>query len=108
MTSPGPDPAAGTRDSAHPAGPGDGAEAGWKGEETPGPAAPAARPAGPAEETEPAMTDMSERSEVSTDRDEDIRAADPEEGITSMQNLHAQDTSQAEGDAVPDAPGRLD
>ncbi|WP_406096046.1 hypothetical protein [Kitasatospora purpeofusca] len=45
------------------------------------------------------MTDMSARSEVSVDRDEDVRAADPEEGITSMQNLHAQDTSQAEGES---------
>jgi hypothetical protein len=60
---------------------------------------------GPAEETEPAMTDMSERSEVSSDREEDVRAADPEEGITSMQNLHAQDTSQAEGDPMLDEPG---
>ncbi|MFH9352899.1 hypothetical protein [Kitasatospora sp. NPDC017646] len=51
------------------------------------------------------MTDMSERSEVSTDREEDVRATDPEEGITSMQNLHAQDTSQAEGDPVLDEPG---
>ncbi|MGW3041315.1 hypothetical protein ACWC9T_15045 [Kitasatospora sp. NPDC001159] len=51
------------------------------------------------------MTDMSERSEVSSDREEDVRAADPEEGITSMQNLHAQDTSQAEGDAMLDEPG---
>ncbi|WP_158834685.1 hypothetical protein [Streptomyces sp. NRRL S-350] len=54
------------------------------------------------------MTDMSERSQPSTDREEDVRAADPEEGITSMQNLHAQDTSQAEGDAMLDQPGRLD
>ncbi|MFJ4672626.1 hypothetical protein [Kitasatospora purpeofusca] len=45
------------------------------------------------------MTDMSARSEVSVDRDEDVRAADPEEGITSTQNLHAQDTSQAEGES---------
>ncbi|MET8624353.1 hypothetical protein ABZW30_11455 [Kitasatospora sp. NPDC004669] len=51
------------------------------------------------------MTDMSERSEVSSDREEDVRAADPEEGITSMQNLHAQDTSQAEGDPMLDEPG---
>ncbi|MFF2043432.1 hypothetical protein ACGFZP_24750 [Kitasatospora sp. NPDC048239] len=50
------------------------------------------------------MTDMSARSEVSVDQDEDVRAADPEEGITSMQNLHAQETSQAEGDAL-DEPG---
>ncbi|WP_188306299.1 hypothetical protein [Streptomyces sp. CBMA123] len=50
------------------------------------------------------MTDMSARSEVSTDREEDVRAADPEEGITSMQNLHAQDTSQAEGDSMLDEP----
>ncbi|MFI9365779.1 hypothetical protein ACIG5E_32720 [Kitasatospora sp. NPDC053057] len=50
------------------------------------------------------MTDMSERSEVSTDREEDVRAADPEEGITSMQNLHAQDTSQAEGAPMLDEP----
>ncbi|MDY0816508.1 hypothetical protein [Kitasatospora purpeofusca] len=45
------------------------------------------------------MTDMSARSEVSVDQDEDVRAADPEEGITSTQNLHAQDTSQAEGES---------
>ncbi|MEV7602025.1 hypothetical protein AB0O91_32125 [Kitasatospora sp. NPDC089797] len=51
------------------------------------------------------MTDMSARSEVSTDREEDVRAADPEDGITSMQNLHAQDTSQAEGDPMLDEPG---
>ncbi|WP_158845604.1 hypothetical protein [Streptomyces sp. NRRL WC-3742] len=51
------------------------------------------------------MTDMSDRSEPSTDRDEDVRAADPEEGITSMQNVHAQDTSQAEGEAMMDEPG---
>ncbi|WBP90652.1 hypothetical protein [Kitasatospora cathayae] len=51
------------------------------------------------------MTDMSERSEVSTDREDDVRAADPEEGITSMQNLHAQDTSQAEGAPMLDEPG---
>ncbi|MFJ9773094.1 hypothetical protein ACIRVF_17950 [Kitasatospora sp. NPDC101157] len=51
------------------------------------------------------MTDMSERSKVSTNREEDVRAADPEEGITSMQNLHAQDTSQAEGDSMLDESG---
>ncbi|MEU9077143.1 hypothetical protein ACFYUY_26045 [Kitasatospora sp. NPDC004745] len=51
------------------------------------------------------MTDMSERFEVSTDRDEDVRAADPEEGVTSMQNLHAQETSQAEGEPTPDEWG---
>ncbi|MFF4817573.1 hypothetical protein ACFY2K_23615 [Kitasatospora sp. NPDC001309] len=51
------------------------------------------------------MTDMSERSAVSTDREQDVRAADPEEGVTSMQNLHAQDTSQAEGDPILDEPG---
>ncbi|HJD81808.1 hypothetical protein ACIGXI_19065 [Kitasatospora aureofaciens] len=52
------------------------------------------------------MTDMSERSEVSsTAHEEDVRAADPEEGITSMQNLHAQDTSPAEGDSTLDEPG---
>ncbi|MFE4517724.1 hypothetical protein ACFRMQ_26395 [Kitasatospora sp. NPDC056783] len=52
------------------------------------------------------MTDMSDRSKVSTEEDEDVRAADPEEGITSMQNLHAQDTSQAEGDTMLDEPGQ--
>ncbi|MFJ9697647.1 hypothetical protein [Kitasatospora sp. NPDC101183] len=51
------------------------------------------------------MTDMSARSEPSTDRDEDVRAADPEEGVTSMQNVHAQDTSQAEGEDMMDEPG---
>ncbi|MED7953734.1 MULTISPECIES: hypothetical protein [unclassified Streptomyces] len=53
------------------------------------------------------MTDMSARSEVGADRDEDVRAADPEEGITSMQNQHAQDTSQAEGDSLAE-PGASD
>ncbi|WP_157882018.1 hypothetical protein [Streptomyces rubellomurinus] len=52
------------------------------------------------------MTDMSGRFEPSTDRDEDVRAADPEEGITSMQNLHAQETSQAEGEDMLEEPGR--
>nr|BFD88889.1 hypothetical protein KitaXyl93_02490 [Kitasatospora sp. Xyl93] len=52
------------------------------------------------------MTDMSDRSKVSTEDDDDIRAADPEEGIPSMQNLHAQDTSQAEGSPILDEPGR--
>ncbi|MEV7188869.1 hypothetical protein [Kitasatospora sp. NPDC093102] len=52
------------------------------------------------------MTDMSDRSKVSTEDDEDIRAADPEEGVPSMQNLHAQDTSQAEGAPMPDQPGQ--
>ncbi|MER6301683.1 hypothetical protein ABT247_19270 [Kitasatospora sp. NPDC001539] len=51
------------------------------------------------------MSDMSQRSQVSTDREEDVRAADPEEGITSMQNLHAQDTSPAEGDSMLEEPG---
>ncbi|MCG6493833.1 hypothetical protein [Kitasatospora sp. A2-31] len=52
------------------------------------------------------MTDMSARSEVSVDREEDVRAADPEEGITSMQNQHAQDTSQAEGEPLDDPQRR--
>ncbi|MFB7125194.1 MULTISPECIES: hypothetical protein [Streptomycetaceae] len=52
------------------------------------------------------MTDMSDRSKVSTEDDEDIRAADPEEGVPSMQNLHAQDTSQAEGAPMLDEPGQ--
>ncbi|WP_153459616.1 hypothetical protein [Streptomyces kaniharaensis] len=52
------------------------------------------------------MTDMSARSEVSTESDEDVRAADPEEGITSMQNLHAQDESRAEGEPMQDEPGK--
>ncbi|MGW6916103.1 hypothetical protein ACWGB8_20135 [Kitasatospora sp. NPDC054939] len=52
------------------------------------------------------MTDMSERSQVSSDQDEDVRAADPEEGITSMQNVHAQETSLAEGDPYEDREQR--
>ncbi|MGW2250552.1 hypothetical protein ACWCXH_10160 [Kitasatospora sp. NPDC001660] len=51
------------------------------------------------------MTDMSARSQPSTETDEDVRAADPEEGITSMQNLHAQDESRAEGDPMLDENG---
>ncbi|MFC9324358.1 hypothetical protein [Kitasatospora sp. NPDC057015] len=51
------------------------------------------------------MSDMSARSQVSSDQDEDVRAADPEEGITSMQNLHAQETSQAEGDTYEETEG---
>lgn len=51
------------------------------------------------------MSDLSDRSGPSTDRDEDVRAADPEDGITSMQNVHAQDTSQAEGEAMMDEQG---
>ncbi|MFI2607493.1 hypothetical protein [Kitasatospora sp. NPDC018619] len=52
------------------------------------------------------MTDMSQRSTVSSEEQEDVRAADPEEGIPSMQNLHAQDTSRAEGDRMLDEPGQ--
>ncbi len=51
------------------------------------------------------MTDMSARSRVSGDQEEDVRAADPEEGITSMQTAHAQDTSQAEGDTYDETEG---
>ncbi|MEU8515547.1 hypothetical protein AB0C76_28820 [Kitasatospora sp. NPDC048722] len=51
------------------------------------------------------MTDMSDRAQVSTETDENVRAADPEEGVTSMQNLHAQDESRAEGDPMLDENG---
>ncbi|MFF1871614.1 hypothetical protein [Kitasatospora herbaricolor] len=52
------------------------------------------------------MSDMSARAQASSDQDEDVRAADPEEGITSMQNMHAQETSQAEGDTYEEMEGR--
>ncbi|MFG2820169.1 hypothetical protein ACGFX4_12145 [Kitasatospora sp. NPDC048365] len=45
------------------------------------------------------MSDLSDRMNGKADRDEDdVRAADPEEGITSYQNLHAQEESLAEGE----------
>ncbi|MFJ8039778.1 hypothetical protein ACIRBX_04580 [Kitasatospora sp. NPDC096147] len=45
------------------------------------------------------MSDMQQRlgEKDATDR-EDVRAADPEEGITSYQTAHAWQESQAEGD----------
>ncbi|GAA2750456.1 MULTISPECIES: hypothetical protein [Kitasatospora] len=45
------------------------------------------------------MSEMNDRLSDKAARDEDdVRAADPEEGITSYQNLHAQEESLAEGD----------
>ncbi|GAA2147174.1 hypothetical protein GCM10009760_37690 [Kitasatospora kazusensis] len=44
------------------------------------------------------MSDMYERFSDKAERDgEDVRAADPEEGITSYQTAHAQDLAAAEG-----------
>ncbi|MGW2396078.1 hypothetical protein ACWCYY_05950 [Kitasatospora sp. NPDC001664] len=45
------------------------------------------------------MSDMQQRlgEKDATDR-EDVRSADPEEGITSYQIMHAWEESQAEGD----------
>jgi hypothetical protein len=52
------------------------------------------------------MSEMYERLTDKTARDEDdIRAADPEEGITSYQNLHAQEESRAEGDPDEESTG---
>ncbi|MFI5527325.1 hypothetical protein ACIA8O_02095 [Kitasatospora sp. NPDC051853] len=45
------------------------------------------------------MSDMQQRlAEKDATEREDIRAADPEEGITSYQTMHAWEESQAEGD----------
>ncbi|WP_371494343.1 hypothetical protein OG871_04440 [Kitasatospora sp. NBC_00374] len=47
------------------------------------------------------MSDMQDRFSDKAERDaEDIRAADPEEGITSYQTAHAQDMSPAEGELL--------
>ncbi|MDH6574501.1 hypothetical protein [Kitasatospora sp. MAP5-34] len=44
------------------------------------------------------MSDMHERFTDKAERDaEDVRAADPEEGITSYQTVHAGDHPAAEG-----------
>ncbi|MER5641252.1 hypothetical protein ABT095_30440 [Kitasatospora sp. NPDC002227] len=44
------------------------------------------------------MSDMSEKFSDKTERDEEnVRAADPEEGITSYQTAHAQEHEAAEG-----------
>lgn len=52
------------------------------------------------------MTEMHERQTEKTAREkDDVRAADPEDGITSYQNLHAQDESLAEGDRVEEPQG---
>lgn len=53
------------------------------------------------------MSDMQERlnEKAATER-EDIRAADPEEGITSYQNAHAWEESRAEGERDDEAPTR--
>ncbi|GAA2240757.1 MULTISPECIES: hypothetical protein [Kitasatospora] len=47
------------------------------------------------------MADMQEKfPDKSTEEREDIRALDPEEGITSYQTAHAWEESQAEGDRL--------
>ncbi|RKE17178.1 hypothetical protein [Streptomyces sp. TLI_171] len=47
------------------------------------------------------MSEMNGRLDEKAQRDEDdVRAADPEEGITSYQTMHAWEESQAEGDAI--------
>ncbi|MFD9130297.1 hypothetical protein [Kitasatospora sp. NPDC059571] len=49
------------------------------------------------------MSDMQQRMSEKAERDEeDVRARDPEEGITSYQTAHAQDESAAEGDRLDD------
>ncbi|MER8188332.1 hypothetical protein [Kitasatospora sp. NPDC094015] len=51
------------------------------------------------------MSEMHDRLNGKAERDtEDIRAVDPEEGITSYQTAHAQEMAAAEGDPVEDAP----
>ncbi|BAJ26274.1 MULTISPECIES: hypothetical protein [Kitasatospora] len=51
------------------------------------------------------MSEMSDRLDEKARRDEDdVRAADPEEGITSYQTMHAWEESQAEGDRIADPP----
>ncbi|MFJ1704751.1 hypothetical protein [Kitasatospora sp. NPDC088346] len=50
------------------------------------------------------MSDMHDRFTDKAERDaEDIRAADPEEGITSYQTAHAQDMPPAEGEQLDEA-----
>ncbi|MEU9131165.1 hypothetical protein AB0D08_24185 [Kitasatospora sp. NPDC048540] len=47
------------------------------------------------------MSDMQDRMNDKAERDtENVRAADPEEGITSYQNAHAQEMAPAEGDPM--------
>ncbi|MFB7663156.1 hypothetical protein ACFC1R_04295 [Kitasatospora sp. NPDC056138] len=47
------------------------------------------------------MSDMQEKFAEKTDRDrDDVRAVDPEEGITSLQTANAQFESQAEGERL--------
>ncbi|MGW4379205.1 hypothetical protein [Kitasatospora sp. NPDC004531] len=51
------------------------------------------------------MSDMNDRLNDKAQRDEDdVRAADPEEGITSYQTMHAWEESQAEGDRLAEPP----
>ncbi|WP_354643970.1 hypothetical protein [Kitasatospora camelliae] len=44
------------------------------------------------------MSDMHDRFSDTAEETLDVRAADPEEGVTSYQTAHAQEESQAEGD----------
>lgn len=54
------------------------------------------------------MSDMYDRFSDKAERDsEDIRAADPEEGITSYQTAHAQDVAAAEGAPYDELPEDL-
>ncbi|QKW23669.1 hypothetical protein HUT16_35300 [Kitasatospora sp. NA04385] len=49
------------------------------------------------------MSEMSDRLDEKARRDaDDVRSADPEEGITSYQTMHAWEESQAEGDPIAD------
>ncbi|WP_159072935.1 hypothetical protein [Kitasatospora fiedleri] len=49
------------------------------------------------------MSEMNDRLDQKDRRDEeDVRAADPEEGITSYQTMHAGEESRAEGDPTAD------
>lgn len=51
------------------------------------------------------MSDMHDRLDEKAQRDEDdVRAADPEEGVTSYQTMHAWEESQAEGDPFEETP----
>ncbi|GAA2124914.1 hypothetical protein GCM10009759_76820 [Kitasatospora saccharophila] len=51
------------------------------------------------------MSEMNGRLDEKARRDEDdVRSADPEEGITSYQTMHAWEESQAEGDRPTEPP----
>ncbi|MFJ1753474.1 hypothetical protein [Kitasatospora sp. NPDC088134] len=55
------------------------------------------------------MSGMNDRLDDKARREEDdVRAADPEEGITSYQIMHAQEESRAEGDRLAEPPQQED